>query len=62
MKKENNKTDQLVTIEECGNCHIRYKRAFKEGDFIGKPGRTCEFCGGQMYIVLIYKEEAKRTG
>ena len=54
--EESSKKEQLVTIEECPRCHVRFKRVFRDGDFIGKSGGICAFCGERMVIVMIYKE------
>ncbi len=48
----------LVTVEECPRCGVRLKRPFSDGDYVGKEGGTCDFCGSRMYVRMIYVEAA----
>ncbi|MFP3209330.1 MAG: hypothetical protein RXR82_06495 [Nitrososphaeria archaeon] len=52
----------LVTVEECPRCGVRLKRNFQQGDYVGKDGGICDFCGSKMYVRMIYLERPGAGG
>jgi len=46
----------LMTVEECPKCGVKLKRSFRDGDYVGKEGEVCEFCGSRMHVRMIFIE------
>jgi rRNA maturation endonuclease Nob1 len=45
-----------MTVEECPKCGVKLKRSFRDGDYVGKEGEVCEFCGSRMHVRMIFIE------
>jgi len=50
----------VFTLEDCLNCHMKNKRAFKMGDYVFAPGNPCQSCKGNTMIVAIFAEQPAR--
>ena len=50
----------VFTVEDCLNCHMKNKRAFKVGDYVFAPGNPCQSCKGNTMIVAIFAEQPAR--
>ncbi|MGQ9468400.1 MAG: hypothetical protein ACUVTD_01005 [Nitrososphaerales archaeon] len=49
----------VFTVEECGSCGLKTKRAFQPGDYVYKDGGECTKCKGKTRITMIYSEKAE---
>jgi len=50
----------VFTLEDCLNCHMKNKRAFKMVDYVFAPGNPCQSCKGNTMIVAIFAEQPAR--
>lgn len=47
----------VFTVEECQQCHMKTKRAFKMGDYVYNAGNPCQSCKGNTLVVAIFAEQ-----
>jgi hypothetical protein len=47
----------VFTLDECLNCKMKNKRAFKMGDYVFAAGNPCQSCKGSTIIVAIFAEQ-----
>ncbi|MBM3897974.1 MAG: hypothetical protein FJ358_05560 [Thaumarchaeota archaeon] len=47
----------VFTLDECLNCKMKNKRAFKMGDYVFAAGNPCQSCKGNTMIVAIFAEK-----
>ncbi|MBO3803703.1 MAG: hypothetical protein JTT11_07555 [Candidatus Brockarchaeota archaeon] len=50
---------KVVTVLECGSCHKKVTRNFKEGDYVYGTGEKCGSCGSDapMTITDVFAEK-----
>ena len=50
---------QILTIDECENCHNRVTHPHQPGDYVYKPAGECDKCHGTRRIIMVYSEDLR---